>query len=87
MLKWEPRYKGKQGFTKALVKTIDWYTNKKIEINLKTISIIIKMVKISNVKLISSIIESIQKVTKNKKANNLHEPTLSKLEEKYLKNV
>ena len=43
------------------------------------------MVKISNVKLISSIIESIQKVTKNKKANNLHEPTLSKLEEKYLK--
>ena len=29
LLKWEPRYKGKQGFTKALVKTIDWYTNKK----------------------------------------------------------
>ena len=43
------------------------------------------MVKISNVKLIGSIIESIQKVTKKKKANNLHEPTLSKLEEKYLK--
>ena len=29
LLRWEPRYKGKQGFTKALVKTIDWYTNKK----------------------------------------------------------
>ena len=44
------------------------------------------MAKKNNEDLVRSVVKAIQKVTKNKKANNLHEPTLSKLESKYLNN-
>ena len=52
---------------------------------LKKISITIKMKK-KDKQIINSIISSIKKVTQNKDASSLHEPTLSKLEIKYLTN-
>ena len=52
---------------------------------LRKISITIKMKK-KDKQIINSIISSIKKVTRNKDASSLHEPTLSKLEIKYLNN-
>ena len=49
------------------------------------ISITIKMKK-KDKQIINSIISSIKKVTQNKDVSSLHEPTLSKLEIKYLNN-